>query len=122
MGGGPKIVGNPENIKEADAELSSRIRPIEFIKHNPQLFHMNFFDVSQQYEILGGYKTLAMQLLGGVMAWGGPREQPERSASHPRISGLRRSLQRLAKGASVLDPTGERTELHDGFGRHEGLS
>ena len=69
MGGGPKIVGNPENIKEDDAELSSRIRPIELIKHNPQLFHMNFFDVGQQYEILGGYKTFAMQLLGGVLAF-----------------------------------------------------
>ena len=69
MGGGPKIIGNPENIKEEDAELNNRIRPVEFIKHNPQLFHMNFFDVSQQYEILGGYKTLTMQLLGGVLAF-----------------------------------------------------
>ena len=35
MGGGPKIAGNPANIKEEDADLSSKIRPIELIKHNP---------------------------------------------------------------------------------------
>ena len=37
MGGGhgPNIVGNPENIKEDDATLSEKIRPIELIKHNP---------------------------------------------------------------------------------------
>ena len=68
MGGGPKIIGNQDNIKENDADLNSRIRPIEFIKHNPQLFHLNPFDLANQHEILGGWKTTALQLLGGVMA------------------------------------------------------
>ena len=35
MGGGHHIAGNPNNIKEADADLSSKIRGIELIKHNP---------------------------------------------------------------------------------------
>ena len=36
MGGhGPVIIGNQSNIKEEDADLSSKIRPIELIKHNP---------------------------------------------------------------------------------------
>ena len=45
MGGhGPVIHGNPNNIKEDDADLSSRIRDVNLIKHNPQLFYLNFFD------------------------------------------------------------------------------
>lgn len=36
MGGhGTAIHGNPNNLKEEDADLSSRIRSIELIKHNP---------------------------------------------------------------------------------------
>ena len=36
MGGhGHHIYGNPNNEKEEDGELSSKIRSIELIKHNP---------------------------------------------------------------------------------------
>lgn len=47
MGGGhgPQIEGNQNNIKEEDATLSQRIRGIEFIKHNPQLFYADFFSL-----------------------------------------------------------------------------
>ena len=67
MGGG-SIHGNPDAIKENDEDLKNRIRPIEFIKHNPQLFHLNFFSLSNQWEIAGGFKTCCLSLLGGTLA------------------------------------------------------
>jgi len=46
MGGhGPHIEGNQQNIKEEDANLSQKIRPIELVKHNPQLFHLDFWSL-----------------------------------------------------------------------------
>ena len=66
MGGhGPHIEGNPSNIKEEDAELSQKIRSIELIKHNPQKFHLNFFDFNNHFELAGGVKTAAFALVGG---------------------------------------------------------
>ena len=69
MGGhGPSIAGNPNNTKEEDATLSHKLRSIELIKHNPQLFHMDFWNLSNMYEILGGAKTQFLGLTGGAVA------------------------------------------------------
>ena len=69
MGGhGPAIEGNPNNMKEEDADLSSKVRPIEFIKHNPQLFHMDFWNASNMYTILGGAKTCFVGIVGGAVS------------------------------------------------------
>ena len=81
MGGhGPVIHGNPSNIQENDADLSSRIRNIELIKHNPQQFYVNFFDVRNHYEIAGGASTCAFALVGGWLSlayfMGGQRTKP----------------------------------------------
>ena len=45
---------NPRAIQEADGELPQRIRSIELIKHNPNLFHVGLTDVSTLFNILGG--------------------------------------------------------------------
>lgn len=68
MGGGPHIEGNPNNTKEEDAHLSQKIRPIEFIKHNPQLFHLHFWSPHNMYEVLGGAKTCFTAIIGGTIA------------------------------------------------------
>ena len=68
MGGGPHIEGNQNNLKEADDDLKNRIRPIELVKHNPQLFHLNFWSSQNQYDILGGGKTCLLALIGGFTA------------------------------------------------------
>ena len=70
MGGGhgPVIQGNPNNIEEADADLSLRIRSIELIKHNPQLFYLDFFNWQNHYEIAGGAKTVLFGLIGGQLS------------------------------------------------------
>ena len=39
---GPAILGNPNNIQEADADLPARIREIDLVKHNPQVFWLEF--------------------------------------------------------------------------------
>ena len=68
MGGGPHIEGNPNNIKEEDAELSQKIRPIELIKHNPQLFHLEFWNAYNMFDILGGAKTCFLAVVGGTIS------------------------------------------------------
>ena len=50
--------------------MSAKIRPIELIKHNPQLFHLEFFSLANQYELLGGAKTMFLGALGGTLALG----------------------------------------------------
>lgn len=69
MGGGSNIVGNPNNLKEVDSELSGKIRPIELVKHNPQVFYLSIFDLNNAWEIAGGLKTCAFALVGGMVAY-----------------------------------------------------
>ena len=82
MGGdhGPHIPRNSNNIQEADADLSSRIRPIELIKHNPQLFHLDFWNFQNHWQIAGGAATAFFALAGGQIALmyflAGRRTQP----------------------------------------------
>ena len=82
MGGGhgPHIHGNPNNIQETDEELSYRIRSIELIKHNPQVFYLDFFNWQNHFDIAGGNKTLLFGLIGGQLSlmyfMAGRRSQP----------------------------------------------
>ena len=61
------IHGNHNNIKEEGSKLGEKIRNIELIKHNPQVFHLDFYDINNHYEIAGGAKTLAFALIGGFI-------------------------------------------------------
>ena len=68
MGGhGHHISGNPNNVKEDDSELSSKIRSIELIKHNPQLFHLEF-NLANSLDLAGGPKTLGFAALMGFLS------------------------------------------------------
>lgn len=60
---------NPHAIAEADNELPQRIRSIELIKHNPNIFHVDPFNLCQVYEILGGSGTLATEFVGGAFGY-----------------------------------------------------
>ena len=62
-------VGNPNNIQETDEDIKSKIRYIELIKFNPNLFHLEFFSIKNQYEILGGALTLSYGLTGGFLGY-----------------------------------------------------
>ena len=62
------IEGNPNNIKETDEDIVSKIRPIELIKHNPQAFHLEPFCLCNLYNMSGGLSTIAFSIAGGVIA------------------------------------------------------
>ena len=63
---GHASVGNPDNIKEPDSEISHRIRPIELIKHNPNLFHLQQFSPSAWWTVLGGAGWAASAATGAL--------------------------------------------------------
>ena len=59
---------NPHAIFEADNELPLRIRSIDFIKHNPNVYHVPISNVSKAYEILGGNAWLATTITGAAFS------------------------------------------------------
>ena len=72
MGGGNHeflIPGNDQNIYESDEEITSRIRHIELIKHNPSAFHMFPYDLGDVYTILGGVKSVICGAGGAYLGW-----------------------------------------------------
>lgn len=60
---------NPHAVQEADKDLPLRIRSIDFIKHNPNLFHVPLSNLSAGYEILGGNAWLASTVTGVAFGW-----------------------------------------------------
>lgn len=60
---------NPHAIQEADSELPRRIRSIELIKHNPNIFHVPLSDVSAGYQILGGHAWGASTFTGAAFGY-----------------------------------------------------
>ncbi len=71
MGGGHHDVhahGNHNNIKETDEEMLGKIQLIDTIKHNPNHWHLAFFDATNAFQILGGVPALAYGLLGATLS------------------------------------------------------
>lgn len=60
---------NPHAVQETDVELTQRIRSIELIKHNPNVFHINPFDFGKSLEIAGGLGFEASVLTGAGFGW-----------------------------------------------------
>mgnify|MGYP001806577723 CR=1 FL=1 len=60
---------NPHATTEADDQLLLRVRPIELIKHNPNLFHVSPFDAPQVYSILGGLPWALSTAAGGFLGY-----------------------------------------------------
>ena len=60
---------NANAIPEADTELPQRIRSIELIKHNPNLFNVPLSDVGAGFQILGGASWLATTLGGAAFGY-----------------------------------------------------
>ena len=46
-----------------------KIRPIDLIKYNPNLFHVWIYDPTQLHGLIGGLKTEATIALGGAFGW-----------------------------------------------------
>lgn len=60
---------NPHATQETDAEIVQRIRPIELIKHNPNVFHVSPFDLTQALQIAGGAGFEASVFAGAGFGW-----------------------------------------------------
>ena len=72
MGGGHHhvhVVGNQNNMQETDQEMLGKIQRIDTIKHNPNHFHLEFFDVNNMFNILGGAQALAFGVIGGGFSY-----------------------------------------------------
>ena len=64
MGGGHQIHGNEKNFEESDSDMQTKIQRIETIKHNPNNFHLAFFNPTNMFNILGGAQSFAFATAG----------------------------------------------------------
>lgn len=107
------------NIKEEDAELSQKIRSIELIKHNPQLFYLNFFDLNNHFEIIGGAKTLSFAAIGAWVSFayfmGGRRGKPYNYYINLHQGFGRIAFGALLGGAFGYQKFGDRQRLHNAW-------
>ena len=60
---------NPHATQETDEQMTRKVRPIELIKHNPNLFHVAAFDPSSIFQILGGTSWAASAVAGGFFGF-----------------------------------------------------
>lgn len=60
---------NPHAIQESDQDLPYRIRSIELIKHNPNLFHVSNTNLAEGYKIFGGFGALNCGIAGGLFGY-----------------------------------------------------
>ena len=71
MGGhGPHIMGNERNMQETDEQMVGKIQRADLVKFNPNHFHMEFFNASNMYSVLGGAPTMAMGVFGAAVSYG----------------------------------------------------
>ena len=120
MGGhGNSIAGNQNNTKEEDSTLSSKIRPIELVKHNPQLFYLSAFDMASNFELVGGAKTLAFALTGGWLAlsyfMGGQKTRPYNFYVNLHMGFARFMFGGALGGAFGYLKFGDRQKLHNAW-------
>lgn len=61
--------GNEHNLSETDEDMPFKIRPIDLIKYNPNLFHMWVYDPANVINTLGGIKYEITALTGGLIGY-----------------------------------------------------
>ena len=119
MGGGhgPHIHYNENNKKETDEDMRGKIQRVDLIKFNPQNFHMEFFDVGNMYQILGGAPTCIMGALGAagsVMYYQAGGQSANFYTNNLRMTG--RLGLGLALGLGVgYSRFGDRQRLHNAY-------
>merc|ERR1712012_419841 len=71
MGGhGPHLASNENNMKETDEAMAGKIQSVELVKYNPQKFHLEFWNASNMYQVLGGAPSMTLGVLGAVASYG----------------------------------------------------
>ena len=110
---------NEHNLKESDSEMLGKIQLIELVKHNPNHFHLEFFDSSNMYTILGGPLAFAYAAFGGLFSVQYYRSQ----AAHMRFNfylNNTRIFQRFTFGFAIglfagYLQFGDRQRLHNAW-------
>ena len=117
--GGHTIPGNPSNQKEEDADMSSRIRNIELIKHNPQMFYLDFFNLGNHFDVAGGIKTATFSVIGGWIAlgyyMGQARTRPYNFYTNTHMGFWRFMFGASLGGAFGFQKFGDRQRLHNAW-------
>jgi len=62
--------GNDHNIKESDEDMLGKIQRIETIKHYPNHWHLEPFNGSNIFTILGGTPAFGFAGIGAAMSYG----------------------------------------------------
>lgn len=110
---------NPNAIQESDDQMPLKIREIELIKHNPNMFHVSLFDLGQAYQILGGASWLASATAGGLFGYW-YYSQKLRSQPATFYTKILLSFSRIALGVFVggwigYMKFGDRQKLHNAW-------
>ena len=110
---------NPHAVQEADHELPARIRSIELIKHNPNIFHVDLFDFGKGVEIAGGNGFLLSTFAGAAFGYW---YYAQRTRLNPATfyTGIALSFSRIFLGALVGGAVGylkfgDRQRLHNAW-------
>ena len=117
--GGHSAHRNEHNMKETDEEMQGKIQRIELIKHNPNHFHMEFFNSSNMFNILGGAPAFAYAAFGAALSVGYYKNQAANMRWNFYLNNTR-VFQRLAFGFTVglfagYMQFGERQRLHNAW-------
>ena len=91
---------NAHAIQETDEQLPLRVRSIELIKHNPNLFYVNALDPVSVFQILGG-TSWALSAGAGAFFGFWYYNQKRRSTPATFYSGILLAFSRVALGAAL---------------------
>ena len=110
---------NSHAVQETDTELTHRIRSIELIKHNPNTFHVDLYNLGEGYKILGGAGWSASTLAGAAFGYW---YYAQRTRVNPATfyTGIALSFSRVFLGAAVGGSLGylkfgDRQRLHNAW-------
>ena len=119
MGGHGHNEGNPNNFQETDEDMPLKIRPIDLIKYNPNMFHLWIYNPANVMNILGGGKTEVSALVGGLFGYW-YYQQRLRSVPATFYARIMHTTARVVAGALVGTTVGylkfgDRQRLHNAF-------
>lgn len=110
---------NMDNIQEADGELAYKVRSIDLIKHNPNLFYMKALSPATWYEVLGGIKGTLCAVGGAALSWQYYQLRLARTPAHFYqsiwISGWRIMLGLTVGGWVGFMKFGDRQRMHNAW-------
>lgn len=110
---------NPNAIPEPDSAMPYKIREINLIKFNPNMFHVSPYDACKTYSILGGSNFLASSIAGGLFGYlyyaQKVKHTPATFYAHILLSFSRIALGAVVGGWIGYMRFGDRQRLHNAW-------